>query len=186
MLANAEHEITWYLNKNKNKPNEPIASVPQKDFIILLPYIGLHRNHITKRLKSCVNRFYCSVRVNVRVIFQNTQRIKSFFPYNDRFSRSQLSKVIYKASCWGCKDFYIGKTKRRLHDRKTEHFKAQWVFVLDQWVFVLDRGFKPAGFRSSFLGLRFRQILGTIMFFSFQKWLRWDGCRSRWDGLIRR
>ena len=41
-------------------------------------------------------------------------------------------KAIYKASSikqstlfiWGCKDFYIGKTKRRLHDRKTEHFKA--------------------------------------------------------------
>ena len=27
-------------------------------------------------------------------------------------------KVIYKASCWDCQDFYIGKTKRRLHDRK--------------------------------------------------------------------
>ena len=35
-----------------------------------------------------------------------------------------MSKVIYKASCWDCQDFYIGKTKRRLHDRKTEHFKA--------------------------------------------------------------
>ena len=47
-----------------------------------------------------------------------------FFPYKDRLNRSQLSKVIYKANCWDCKDFYIGKTKRRLHDRKTEHFKA--------------------------------------------------------------
>ena len=34
------------------------------------------------------------------------------------------AKAIYKASCWNCKDFYIGKIKRRLHDRKTEHFKA--------------------------------------------------------------
>ena len=33
-------------------------------------------------------------------------------------------QVIYKACCWDCDDFYIGKTKRRLHDRKTEHFKA--------------------------------------------------------------
>ena len=79
-------------------------------------------NLITKRLKSCVNRFYSFV--NVKVIFQNTRRIKSFFPYKDRLNRSQLSKVIYKANCWDCKDFYIGKTKRRLHDRKTEHFKA--------------------------------------------------------------
>ena len=39
-------------------------------------------------------------------------------------NRSQQSKVIYKACCWDCDDFYIGKTKRRLHDRKTEHFKA--------------------------------------------------------------
>ena len=46
------------LNKNKNKPNEPVATVPKKDVIVLLPYIGLHSNLITKRLKSCVNRFY--------------------------------------------------------------------------------------------------------------------------------
>ena len=31
---------------------------------------------------------------------------------------------MYKASCWDCNDVYIGKTKRRLHDRKTEHFEA--------------------------------------------------------------
>ncbi|KAL9968402.1 hypothetical protein ACROYT_G026776, partial [Oculina patagonica] len=33
-------------------------------------------------------------------------------------------RSAYKASCWDCDDVYIGKTKRRLHDRKTEHFKA--------------------------------------------------------------
>ena len=37
---------------------------------------------------------------------------------------SQKSKIVYKASCWDCDAFYIGKTKRRLHDRKTEQFKA--------------------------------------------------------------
>ena len=31
---------------------------------------------------------------------------------------------MYTASCWNCDDFYISKTKRSLHDRKTEHFKA--------------------------------------------------------------
>ena len=34
------------------------------------------------------------------------------------------TRVIYRANCWDCNGFYIGKTKRRLHDRKTEHFKA--------------------------------------------------------------
>ena len=28
---------------------------------------------------------------------------------------------MYRANCWDCNDFYIGKTKRRLRDRK---FKA--------------------------------------------------------------
>ena len=34
---------------------------------------------------------------------------------------------MYRASyssCWDCDTFYVGKTKRRLHDRKTEHFNA--------------------------------------------------------------
>ena len=44
--------------------------------------------------------------------------------HKDRLSRSLRSKVVYKASCWDCDDCYIGKTKRRLHFRKTEHFKA--------------------------------------------------------------
>ena len=32
--------------------------------------------------------------------------------------------TVCRANCWDCNGFYIGKTKRRLHDRKTEHFKA--------------------------------------------------------------
>ena len=39
-------------------------------------------------------------------------------------NRSQMSKAVHEASCWDCQDFYIGKAKRRLHDRKTEHFKG--------------------------------------------------------------
>ena len=64
-------------------------------------------------------------RMLVNIHFQKyNQSIKSFFPYKERLNRSQLSKVIYKTSCWDYNDFYFGKTKRRLHDRKTEHFEA--------------------------------------------------------------
>ena len=35
-----------------------------------------------------------------------------------------MTEVVYEAGCWDCDDCYIGKTKRRLHDRTTEHFKA--------------------------------------------------------------
>ena len=115
--------INDVLNKSKNKPNNSVqATVPKKDILIVLPYLGFHSNQVTKRLKSCVYNLYSFV--NLKIIFQNTRRIKSFFPYKDRLNRSQRSKVIYKAGCWNCDEFYIGKTKRRLHDRKTEHFKA--------------------------------------------------------------
>ena len=79
-------------------------------------------NQVAKRLKSCVYKFYSCV--NLKIVFQSTRCIKSFFPYKDRINRSQQSRVIYRANCWDCNGFYIGKTKRRLHDRKTEHFKA--------------------------------------------------------------
>ena len=111
------------LHKHKDKPSQPTLTVPKKYVILVLPYLGLHSDAITRRLKSCVNKFYGFV--NLRVVFRTlTRRIKSFFPYKDRFNRSQKSKIVYRASCWDCDAFYIGKTKRRLHVRKTEHFKA--------------------------------------------------------------
>ena len=46
------------------------------------------------------------------LFLNNTCRIKSFFPYKDRINRSQRSKVVYRANCWDCDSFYVGKTKR--------------------------------------------------------------------------
>ena len=89
---------------------------------ILLPYLGLRSNQKSKRLKSSIYQFYSCV--NLKIIFQNTCHIKSFFPCKDHLNRSQRSKVIYKACCWDRNDFYIGETKRRFHDSKTEHFKS--------------------------------------------------------------
>ena len=78
-------------------------------------------SYVPVKEMSVNNFFGC---FNLKVVFQNTHRIKSFLPYNDKLSRSFMSRVVYKSSCWDRCDFYIGKTKRRLCDRKTEHFKA--------------------------------------------------------------
>ena len=43
-------------------------------------------------LNLVLSKFYGFV--NLRVIFNNICRIKSFFPYKDRISRSQRSKVV--------------------------------------------------------------------------------------------
>ena len=113
--------MMYFTNIRTSLHNLLSQLVPKKDVILVLPYLGLHSDAITRRLKSCVNKFYGFV--NLRVVSQNTCRIKSFFPCKDRFNRSQKSNIVYKASCWDCDAFNIGKTKR-LHDRKTEHLKA--------------------------------------------------------------
>ena len=105
------YNINDVLNRQQNRPRTPTTTVPKKETILVLPYLGAQSKIVTKQLKTCINRFYGCI--DLRVIFQSAHRIKSFFPYKDKINRSQMSKVVYKASCWDCQDFYIGKTKRR-------------------------------------------------------------------------
>ena len=109
------------VSKHRDKP-KVIITVPKQEIFIVLPYLGIQSKIVTQQLKSCISKFYGCF--NPKIIFRNTRRIKYFFPYKDRLSRSLKSKVVYRASCWDCEDCYIGKTKRRLHDWKTEQFKA--------------------------------------------------------------
>jgi len=110
-------------NQGTQQPWYVPAWYPKKEIRLVLPYLGLQSKIITKQLKAFIlNKFYGCI--DLWAIFQNTHCIKSLFPYKDRLNRSQMSKVVYKASCWDCQDFYIGKTKRKLYDRKTERFKA--------------------------------------------------------------
>ena len=44
--------------------------------------------------------------------------------FHTRTTLFALKDPKAKACFWYCKDFYIGKTKRRLHYGKTEHFKS--------------------------------------------------------------
>ena len=56
------------------------------------------------------------------------QKILAIFASPNRlfYKKCQMSRVVYKASCWDCQYFYYtDKTKQRLHDRKTEHFKYE-------------------------------------------------------------
>ena len=110
-----------------------------QDVILVLPYLGLYSDVITRRLKSCVNKFYGLV--NLRVILQNTRRIKSFFPYKDRFSRSQKSSIVYKASCWDCDAFYISRQK----DWALQSSHSNWSRLRCCWSFHIYRSLHQKG-----------------------------------------
>lgn len=58
------------LNKHRDQPSKPITTVPKKDIIIVLPYLGFQSKAITHGLKSCISNFYGFL--NLRLIFHNT------------------------------------------------------------------------------------------------------------------
>ena len=55
-----------------------INTVPKKEIFILLPYLGIQSKIVTQQLKSCIYKFYGCF--NLKIIFRNTRRIKSFSP----------------------------------------------------------------------------------------------------------
>ena len=38
------YNVNDVLNRNRNRPRSPVSTVPKKDIIILLPYLGLQSN----------------------------------------------------------------------------------------------------------------------------------------------
>ena len=69
----------------------------RKIYSLSCSFLGSQSEVLKRFVESCVSKFYGFV--NLRVIFNNTCRIfKSFFAYKDRISRSQRSKVVYKAN----------------------------------------------------------------------------------------
>ena len=56
-----------------NKPS--IITVPKKEILIVLPYLGIQSKIVTRQLKPCIYKFYGCF--NPTIIFRNTRRIKS-------------------------------------------------------------------------------------------------------------
>ena len=121
-MGTVKYHMNDVIEKHQNKTNDLVKTVRKKEVLIVLPFLGHHSKHLTKQLRSCINKFYGIF--NLKIVFQNTQIIKYIFRYKDKLAPSFRSNVVHRANCWDCNDFYIGKTKRRLRDRKTEHFKA--------------------------------------------------------------
>ena len=99
------YNINDVLSRQQNKAKNPTSTVPRKETILALLYLGVRSKIVTKQLKTCINKFYGCI--DLGVIFQSARRIKSFFPYKDMINRSQMSKVVYKASCWDCQDLFF-------------------------------------------------------------------------------
>ena len=107
MSTNQGTQQPWYVHVTPSLPP------PQKKIRLVLPYLGLQSKIIIKQLKACINIFYGCI--DLKVIFPKHTSHHVSVPLQ---RQAQPFSNVQRASFWDCQDFYIGKTKRRLHDRK--------------------------------------------------------------------
>ena len=84
-----------------------------------LPFLGKCSLDLRKRVSSIVRRAY--PQVQLRFVFKPAFRLSNLFRVKDRIPFSLRSCVVYRFSCGGCNATYIGKTKRHLATRISEH-----------------------------------------------------------------
>ena len=97
----------------------PIHTVPKRQFQIVLPFLGSISGKVQKNLKSLAKRYLPSS--DIVVIFKSPSRLSSVFNFKDKLPLYLVSGVIYKYTCSACKCTYVGKTKRHIHHRFSEH-----------------------------------------------------------------
>ena len=100
-------------------PKPVVSTVPKKQLIITLPYLG----KLSLQIRTRINRImknklpYC----NVQFVFQTKCKISNFFTFKDKIPLVLRSGIAYKFQCGSCNATYYGKTKRHFKVRMCEH-----------------------------------------------------------------
>ena len=87
-----------------------VGTVPKKDLMIVLPYLGKLSLQIYTRINSAMKNklFHC----NFRIVFQCKCKLINFFKFKDKIPIFLSSGIAYKIKCSGFNATYYGKTKR--------------------------------------------------------------------------
>ena len=100
-------------------PKPVVSTVPKKNLVIGLPYLG----KLSLQIRTRINRImknklpYC----NIRFVFQTKCKISNFFTFKDKSPSLLRSVIVYKFHCGSCNATYYGETKRHLKVRMCEH-----------------------------------------------------------------
>ena len=101
------------LIKNSIKKND----IPE--IIFGLPYAGKVDEQASKRY---LKRVKCCLNSNVKFrVLHDTKKMLFYGDIKDKVGNAQRNHIIYKIKYPGCNDCYIGKTKRCIITRITEH-----------------------------------------------------------------
>ena len=96
-----------------------VPSVPKKELIIILPYLGNMSQIVKTKLTKTMSKHmkFCKL----SVIFQTNNRLKNYFRFKDFIPETLRSSLTYKFSCGSCTASYIGKTYRHFKVRVSKH-----------------------------------------------------------------
>ena len=97
----------------------PVTTVPKKEFIMVLPYLG----STSLRTKNALIRSFNKLLPfsKLKIVFKTSSRLSSWFSFKDKIPSSLMSGVIYRYTCAECNLCYIGSTKRYWEKRLEEH-----------------------------------------------------------------
>ena len=102
-------------------PKPVVSTVPKKDLIIALPYLG----KLSLQIRTRINRIMKNKlpHCNAQFVFQTKCKINNFFTSKDKILSVLRSGIVYKFQCGSCNATYYGKTKRHFKVRMCEHLR---------------------------------------------------------------
>ena len=107
-----------FFNKVFEK-RSPITTVPKKEFLMVLPFLGSTSWKTKNALIRCFRELFPFSKL--KIVFKTSRRLSSCFSFKDKIPSSLMSGVIYKYTCAECNLCYIGSTKRYWEKRLEEH-----------------------------------------------------------------
>lgn len=116
-----ESVIRKFLDKQYTcTSNLPTFGPEKRTVFLCLPFSG---EIATIKFVRQMRRLLAKVApwTDLRLVFKPAQKLSLLSKMKSRFATLTNSGVVYKVSCAECREFYIGKTKRRLHQRLQEH-----------------------------------------------------------------
>ena len=100
-------------------PKRTLIAVPQKDVLIVLPFLSQFSLNLRSRLYNCFNKTL--PQCNIKVIFQSKNRLSNIFRFKDSIPKELRSNIVYKFLCSNCNITYYDETERHLNVRSVEH-----------------------------------------------------------------
>ena len=110
--------IQRFLNKMFVK-KAIVDTVPQREYSIVLPYLGPLSDRVQKRIKNVFQKLIPVGKISI--IFGTQRRISHFLKFKDVIPHDYDSHIIYQFKCPCCIAGYIGETRVYHKVRNSQH-----------------------------------------------------------------